>query len=434
MQQEAVLWKALMSAYYGEERAEALEEAGAEPEARPSPALSELSGEPGVEELQAVLQESYNPRKEGMEAFEARINRAAEGLQMLGIEVVDRQAEILLEANAIKEVYGVTGSLEPTVMVRTARDFFVGVSVDPAISDLERRNRAQGYASLIRTFGGKTSTDPTKLFSTPSLSKEVGGGLAVSAGRPKPEESDRLRSKVTALELELEEMRRKMADGGEAESVAPSAMGSGGGKLELTEVLKEQTEVLKQAFSGNRGSTSITTVKTDLHWPTLSDDLTDVKDVAEFYEAFEDNCGLANNCQGMSKREMLVALRSRCRGSRLKTFQNIYRQEFKSGAVGSDADSVYEKIKSKHLLFSESVEEREIRVDSEHAALMKGKLTGHQFEPLFERSIAELEEIGLGKTPRELFLSYLRKVGPVLQKEIRRDIGAESSPHVGRGS
>ena len=216
-------------------------------------------------------------------------------------------------------------------------------------------------------------------------------------------------------------MRRKMADGGEAESAAPSAMGSGGGKLELTEVLKEQTEVLKQAFSGNRGSTSITTVKTDLHWPTLSDDLTDVKDVAEFYEAFEDNCGLANNCQGMSKREMLVALRSRCRGSRLKTFQNIYRQEFKSGAVGSDADAVYEKIKSKHLLFSESVEEREIRVDSEHAALMKGKLTGHQFEPLFERSIAELEEIGLGKTPRELFLSYLRKVGPVLQKEIRRD-------------
>ena len=133
-----------------------------------------------------------------------------------------------------------------------------------------------------------------------------------------------------------------------------------------------------------------------------------MKDVAEFYEAFEDNCGLANNCQGMSKREMLVALRSRCRGSRLKTFQNIYRQEFKSGTVGTDPEAVYEKIKTKHLLFSESVEEREIRVDSEHAALMKGKLTGHQFEPLFERSIAELGEIGLGKTPRELLLSYLR--------------------------
>ena len=118
---------------------------------------------------------------------------------------------------------------------------------------------------------------------------------------------------------------------------------------------------------------------------------------------------------------MLIALRSRCKGSRLKTFQNIYRQEIRAGNVEADPASVYERIKSKHLLFSESVEEREIRVDSEHAALLKGKLTGHQFEPLFERSIAELEEIGLGKTPRELFLSYLRKVGPVLQKEIRKD-------------
>ena len=154
MQQEAVVWKALMSAYYGEERAEALEEAGAEPEPRPSPALSELSGEPGVEGLQAVLAESYDPRKEESDAFEARITRAADGLLMLGIEVSDRQAEVLLEANAIKEVYGVTGRLEAATMVKAARDLFVKVSVDPNILDLERRSRAQGYASLIRTFGG----------------------------------------------------------------------------------------------------------------------------------------------------------------------------------------------------------------------------------------------------------------------------------------
>ena len=54
-------------------------------------------------------------------------------------------------------------------------------------------------------------------------------------------------------------------------------------------------------------------------------------------------------------------------------------------------------------------------------ALVKGRLTGHQFEPLFEASVAELESVGLGKTPRELFLSYLRKVGPSLQREIRAD-------------
>ena len=96
MQLEAVLWKALMSAFTTVKNKER----------RPSPALSELSGEPGVEELQAVLQKSYDPRKEDLEAFEARINRAAEGLQMLGIEVAERQEEVLLKASAIKEVYG----------------------------------------------------------------------------------------------------------------------------------------------------------------------------------------------------------------------------------------------------------------------------------------------------------------------------------------
>ena len=42
-------------------------------------------------------------------------------------------------------------------------------------------------------------------------------------------------------------------------------------------------------------------------------------------------------------------------------------------------------------MFGESREEREVRVDGEHAALTKTKLTGHQFEPLFKASIANSE-------------------------------------------
>ena len=82
---------------------------------------------------------------------------------------------------------------------------------------------------------------------------------------------------------------------------------------------------------------------------------------------------------------------------------------------------MYKRIKAKHLMFSESPEEREIRVDAEHVALAKGKMTGHQFEPLFEASVTELETVGLGKSKRELYLSYLRKMPAHLQKEIRSD-------------
>ena len=170
-----------------------------------------------------------------------------------------------------------------------------------------------------------------------------------------------------------------------------------------------------------RNQSQVMSVKTDLQWPTLGDERSDSKDVSEFYDHFEDNCGLANSCKGMNYREMLLALRSRCRGSRLKTFTNLYKSAYRAGEIEKDPEKVYKRIKAKHLMFSESPEEREIRVDAEHVALAKGKMTGHQFEPLFEASVTERETVGLGKSKRELYLSYLRKMPAHLQKEIRSD-------------
>ena len=63
---------------------------------------------------------------------------------------------------------------------------------------------------------------------------------------------------------------------------------------------------------------------------------------------------LANNCRGMSVREKLLALRARCKGSRQKTYTNAYRAAWKFGEVISDPEAVYQRIKNKHLIFSES--------------------------------------------------------------------------------
>ena len=93
------------------------------------------------------------------------------------------------------------------------------------------------------------------------------------------------------------------------------------------------------------------------------------------------------------------ALRARCKGSRAKTYTNAYRAAWKTGEVVDDPEAVYLRIKNKHLMFGESREEREVRIDGEHQALVKGRLSGHQFEPLFEASVADLESVGLGKTP-----------------------------------
>ena len=85
---------------------------------------------------------------------------------------------------------------------------------------------------------------------------------------------------------------------------------------------------MKEALSARAGSNSITTVKTDLVWPTLTDDKSDTKDVVLFYEEFEDVCALANNCRGMSAREKLLALRARCKGSRAKTYPKAPNRQF----------------------------------------------------------------------------------------------------------
>ena len=218
-----------------------------------------------------------------------------------------------------------------------------------------------------------------------------------------------MRARLAALEMELEALKRG------------SDAGSGLTGADLAAAIKQQAEVLKDTLSSTGNQSSVTAVKADLTWPTLTNDRSDARDVSQFYEEFEDVCTLANNCKGMSFREQVLALRGRCRSSRLKTYTNVYRAAWKSGAVLSDPNAVYDRIKSRHLVFGESREEKEVRVDSEHALLMKGKLSGHQFEPLFEASIAELESVGLGKTPRELYLSYLPKMPAHLQKEIRSD-------------
>ncbi|CAK9056517.1 unnamed protein product, partial [Durusdinium trenchii] len=244
---------------------------------------------------------------------------------------------------------------------------------------------------------------------------------AANDRRPEQDGDFSLRAKLAALEMELEAMKREKAES-EAGSALGSEQGLAAALAQQKAALEAQTKVLQEALGRGGGNQSVTAVKTDLHWPTLTDERSDFKDdVTLFYEEFEDVCALANSCRGMNAREKLLALRARCRGSRLKTYQNLYRSAWKSGEVLEDPEAVYERIKSKHLMFSESREEREIRVDAEHVALMKGKLTGHQFEPLFEASVAELEAVGLGKTQRELFLSYLRKVGTSLQREIRPD-------------
>ena len=457
--EEVALWRAIMADLYGEGRVEGLEEEDesssselrereeAEPESRAlvplsravpragerkgdSPRPSSAGGPSsagtkpaGVDEILRELNGVYRPDDESMSEFLERVTRLVLALKSLGHEVATGELEkVTLKAELVLEAYEASGEFDPRKLVRYLRDRFTAIALDTELGAVDTKAQVNAIGELIVSLGGKQSSNSEKLFSTPSAEDQhaVGSptrqhmtlgeagpeGLKKRKQAPSLDGDSPLRSKVAALEMELEALKR----GSEAS----------GGEKDLAAALEAQTKTLQEALAGRQQS-SVTAVKADLNWPTLTDDRTDARDVAQFYEEFEDVCALANNCKGMSFREQLLALRARCRGSRLKTYTNLYRAAWKNGEVLEDPQAVYERIKNKHLMFAESREEKEVRVDNEHVLLMKGKLSGHQFEPLFEASVAELESVGLGKTPRELYLSYLRKMPAYLQKEIRGD-------------
>ena len=409
--------------------------------AGPSGPPSTAGSVPGTAEgLHAELRAIFRPDQEPVADYLTRVSRIVLALKAHGVTVSSRDLDALsTKATLLADEFSkIGGDWHPTKMVRRLRTRFSVAALrggeDPEDAE-EIQREIQCIGELILALGGKESSSQEKVWSSPSdvpveavgprspglpqpatasglgvgldrgglHTAEVAGGPSAARVLGATDGDSPLRAKLAALEMEIEALKRG-SDGGGSQTGSQHPAG------DLAAALAAQTEALKEALAQRGGQSSITTVKTDLTWPTLTDDKSDARDVVLFYEEFEDVCALANNCRGMSAREKLLALRGRCRGSRMKTYTNAYRAAWKSGEVLSDPQAVYDRIKNKHLMFGESREEREVRVDGEHASLAKGKLTGHQFEPLFEASIADLEAVGLGKTPRELYLSYLRKM------------------------
>ena len=84
--------------------------------------------------------------------------------------------------------------------------------------------------------------------------------------------------------------------------------------------------------------------------------------------------------------------------------------------------AAYNEIKARLMKFVEGPMERQMRVKAEWDGFYKTKnMNAMQFEARWEELSAELEEVGLGKTPLEKYLAYLEKVGPVSAEEIQKD-------------
>ena len=76
------------------------------------------------------------------------------------------------------------------------------------------------------------------------------------------------------------------------------------------DLVSRQIELLSQVINMKNNPRSTIRVEPRINWPKLGDDNTGGKDVIDFYDRLEEIFGLANNGQGMSATERLVALKN----------------------------------------------------------------------------------------------------------------------------
>ena len=85
------------------------------------------------------------------------------------------------------------------------------------------------------------------------------------------------------------------------------------------------------------------------------------------------------------------------------------------------ADVLYHRLKERLLEFRESRLERQARVSSEFERLTKGARDALAFLPLWERSITEMERVGLGMTEEQLLVAWMNRLSPTSRYEVYKD-------------
>jgi len=234
-----------------------------------------------------------------------------------------------------------------------------------------------------------------------------GGGTPVDGTQL--QEMEKMKERIRLMELEQAAQRAVSASGAQS-------------PFNLADVVDKQNILLERVLTQKKPPGSTIRVEPKVFWPKLGDDGPGGKEVEEFYDKFEDICGLANNGTGMSDKEMLIALKTCLTGSRRTIYDNVYKA--KKGSLDTDdgPGDIYRTIKKRLFRFLETATEKQLRVKGEWNNLTKTRgMTALQFEAEWEQIHAELEEVGLSLNPLDKFLAYIMKVGPPISETIRMD-------------
>eukprot|EP00435_Cladocopium_sp_Y103_P042487 s1035_g11.t1 len=349
--------------------------------------------------LQEGFLKEFVPGAETARRFGKRLRGIADALGVFG-EMIDEES---VERRVIRALYleKIHGADSPSQLAML-KEFFQELVLDepPEEQEEEHERRVGILLEMIQERGGQLSKSAQKLFSSSEGSPEKGhegpkdGGFTTPQGqkfkgdRPtagKGRGKDRSReprrnSQQQDERSEVEMLKKRLLElEGDVRSEASRPFDASA----FAEVLEKQTKAMTEALT-RKSKRSTIQVTPKISWPMLDDECSDYRSVQEFYDTFEATIGLANDGDGMTDIEKLTTLKACLKQHRLKTYELVYRRQLGTGLVQSDPGQVYEQIKSKHLLFSETAEERQIRVLEEGDALEKGKLSAFQWEVRWE--------------------------------------------------
>ena len=189
-----------------------------------------------------------------------------------------------------------------------------------------------------------------------------------------------------------------------------------------TRVLVSQyIEARKENVAGgpaSRAPRATIQIRPIVAWPQLVDADRKIK---RFWAEFDDVVGLANDGQGIAVREQLKVLQNCVKQSYAELYRVEVEKAVVTGEYRTNPGKQLQRIRESTVEFEETILEQQQRADTEWDALSRGRMTGLQFKPRFEQAIAELERAGVGKSERELFISYLKKCGQPFRTAILKD-------------
>ena len=379
-----------------------------------------LSGTP--EGLQKLLDKHYEPEIESIDRFLTRLNRVAVALAAQDCPVDE---DIYRCKYWDAELRAQLHPHNPAQQLAYLKQLFADMvmSTDSEMTDMERdwrlevvqgRMKDHGFTSPERYVRKLAAGSPPSYQGTPfkfvvpglpHLSATIpelptfGAGpqgqrrQGIGSGTPSSGtygENGQEASMMAEMMDRMERMERHSKEGA------------------LAEAMSQQTDMLSRIINKPEGPRrGAIRVEPKVAWPVLDQDNLNVD---EFFDEYENICGLANDCRGLGPQEMLLALKASLRGSRLDTYNNMRQICQEDGTLTTDPGGVYAAIKAKLLRFCRTFEEKQTLALTEWGSLFKGALNSLEFETRWDRATRKLQKYGLTRSAEELKITYLCKI------------------------